>query len=249
MNILITICGRGGSKGLKDKNIRRFLGNPLVCYTVAAARLFREGNTARCVDICVSSDDEFLLDQVRRFDLVCIKRPAALAEDETPKLLAIRHSLVYMEEKQNRKYDYVMDLDITSPLRKIEDMENALKTLEKHAELDVVFSAVPARRNPYFNMVERRNGKMRKIIDGGFSARQQAPEVYDMNASIYCYRRDSILHKLEGSPLDGAFDIVLTRDTGVLDIDDEDDFRLMEILAQHFFAAEFKELYTYTCTM
>ena len=249
MNILITICGRGGSTGVADKNIRRFMGKPLAYYTVAAALLFRERHSAYCVDISVSSDSDRVLDRVRHFDLVCIERPDTLAENETPKLFAIRHSLAYMEETHNRKYDFVMDLDITSPLRRIEDMENALKTLEEHAEMDVVFSAVPSRRNPYFNMVERRDGKMQKIIDGGFSARQQAPAVYDMNASIYCYRRDSIVNRLNASPLDGAFDIVLMRDTGVLDIDDEDDFRLMEILAPYFFAGECKELYAYTRAM
>lgn len=231
---------------MKGKNTRSFLGIPLVYYTVAAARLFRDRNPAYGVDISVSSDSEALLDLVRRFDLVCIERPGELSEDDTPKLFAIRHSLAYMEERLGKKYEYTIDLDITSPLRRIEDMENALKTLEEHGEMDVVFSAVPARRNPYFNMVERRDGKMQKVIDGGFSARQQAPPVYDMNASIYCYRRDSIVNRLERSPLDGVFDIVLMRDTGVLDIDDEDDFTLMEVLAQYFITAEFKELYAYS---
>jgi CMP-N,N'-diacetyllegionaminic acid synthase len=249
MNMLITICGRGGSKGMRDKNIRPFGGIPLVHYSVAAALLYRERNSAYCIDISVSSDSNRLLDQVRRFDLVCINRPGELAENETPKLLAIRHSLAYMEEKLGKKYDFVMDLDITSPLRRIEDMENALKTLEEHDSADVVFSAVPARRNPYFNMVERRDGEMKKIINGGFSARQQAPTVYDMNASIYCYRRDGIANRLKESPLDGVFDIVLMQDTGVLDIDDEDDFMLMEILAHHFFTTGFNELYAYTRTM
>lgn len=249
MNILITICGRGGSTGVKDKNIRSFLGKPLSYYTVAAALLFREKNTAYGVDISVSSDSDVLLNQVRQFDLVCIERPGELAGNETPKLFAIRHSLAYMENKLSKKYEYVMDLDITSPLRRIEDMENALKTLEENVGADVVFSAVPARRNPYFNMVERRDGKMKKIIEGGFIARQQAPAVYDMNASIYCYRRDGIVNRLKESPLDGVFDIVLMRDTEVLDIDDEHDFTLMEILAQYFFTAEFKELYAYTRTM
>ena len=249
MDILITVCGRGGSTGMKDKNIRSFLGNPLLYYTVAAACLFRERNPAYCVDISVSSDSDILLDLVRRFDLTCIERPEELAENETPKLLAIRYSLAYMEENLKKKYDYVMDLDITSPLRRTEDMESALKTLEENAEMDVVFSAVPARRNPYFNMVERRDGKMRRIIDDGFSGRQQAPAVYDMNASIYCYRRDSLINKLETSPLDGAFDIVLMKDTAVLDIDDENDFKLMGILAQYFMTTEFKELYEYTRTM
>ncbi|WMJ83318.1 acylneuraminate cytidylyltransferase family protein [Oscillospiraceae bacterium LTW-04] len=249
MNILITICGRGGSTWVKNKNIRSFLAKPLLYYTIAAARLFKERRPTDCVDIVVSSDSDVILALVRRFNLNCIQRPAELAGDTTPKLAAIRHALLEMEKKPGKIYDYVIDLDITSPLRKIDDMEKALKQLEVQTDMDVVFSAVPARRNPYFNMVERKDGKMQKIIDGGFTARQQAPPVYDMNASIYCYRRDSIISKLNQSPLDGEFDIVLVNDTAVLDIDSEDDFELMEILAKHFMADGFKEIDAYVRTM
>ena len=98
-------------------------------------------------------------------------------------------------------------------------------------------------------MVERKDGKMQKIIDGGFTARQQAPPAYDMNASIYCYRRDSILKKLNQSPLDGVFDIVIVKDTAVLDIDSEDDFELMEVVAKHFMADGFKEIDAYARRM
>ncbi|MDF3004029.1 MAG: CMP-N-acetylneuraminic acid synthetase [Oscillospiraceae bacterium] len=249
MNILITICGRGGSTWVKNKNIRSFLGKPLLYYTIAAARLFKERRSADCVDIAVSSDSDVILALVRRFNLACIQRPAELAGDTTPKLFAIRHALLEMEKKPNRTYDYVIDLDITSPLRQIDDIEKALEQLKPQTDVDVVFSAVPARRNPYFNMVERKDGKMQKIIDGGFTARQQAPPVYDMNASIYCYRRDSILKKLNQSPLDGVFDIVIVKDTAVLDIDSEDDFELMEVVAKHFMADGFKEIDAYARRM
>ncbi|HWP50915.1 MAG TPA: acylneuraminate cytidylyltransferase family protein [Clostridia bacterium] len=249
MNILITICGRGGSTWIKNKNIRSFLGKPLLYYTVAAARLFKERRPADCVDIGVSSDSDVILALIRRFGLTCIQRPAELAGDTTPKLLAIRHALLEMEKKRGGTYDYVIDLDITSPLRQIDTIDQALKLLEAQAETDVVFSVVPARRNPYFNMVERKDGKMQKVIDGGFTARQQAPEVFDMNASIYCYRRSSIIHKLDVSPLDGVFDIITVKDTAVLDIDSEDDFDLMEILAKHLITEEFKEIYVSTQVM
>lgn len=249
MNILITICGRGGSTWIKNKNIRSFLGKPLLYYTVAAAALFKERHTSDTVDICVSSDSDVILALVRRFDLTCIQRPAELAGDTTPKLSAIRHALLEMQKKGGKLYDYVIDLDITSPLRQPDDIKKALEQLKTQPELDVVFSVVPARRNPYFNMVERRDGRMQKVLDGGFTARQQAPEVFDMNASIYCYRKNSIISTLENSPLDGVFDVVTMRDTAVLDIDGEEDFELMEILAQHFKSGYFKEIYTYTKAM
>ena len=146
----------------------------------------------------------------------------------SPKVPAIRHALVTLEELLQIRYDAVIDLDITSPLRRNRDIEAALAMLLEKEETDVVFSVVPSRRNPYFNMVEVREGKVQKVIDAYFPSRQAAPKVYDMNASIYCYRRDSLLEKLVRSPLDGNFDQIIMEDTCVLDIDSEEDFRLLE---------------------
>jgi CMP-N-acetylneuraminic acid synthetase len=243
MNILITICGRAGSKGVKNKNTRIFLGYPLAAYSLAAAMLFKKKRGGDSVDICADSDSDKILDAVRQYDATRIKRPEALARDDSPKLPAIRHALARMEEIKKKRYDYILDLDITSPFRTVWDMENALNIIQENTAADVVFSVVPARRNPYFNMVERKDGKMQKILDGAFTARQQAPEVYDMNASVYCYRRDSLLNRLDQSPLDGVFEIFLMRDTAVLDIDSEEDFALMEVLGRYFFSGAFKELY------
>ncbi len=249
MKLLITICGRGGSKGISGKNTRLFLGRPLIDYTVAAALLFKAENPAHETDIVVSSDSDVLLERAERFRLTCLKRPAELSEDETPKLHAVRHALLLMERTLDKTYDAVIDLDITSPLRTSGNMKNALEKLAERDDTDVVFSVVPARRNPYFNMVERKDRTVRKVLDSGFTARQQAPEVFDMNASIYCYRRSSLVDRLKNSPLDGTFDIFVMRDTAVLDIDDGYDFELMEILARHFFNGEFKELYAYTLAL
>lgn len=74
--------------------------------------------------------------------------------DKTPKVDAIRDVLIKMEKNKNKKYDYVIDLDITAPLRKTQDIRSAFEQIVS-TKVDVVFSVVPARRNPYFNMVER----------------------------------------------------------------------------------------------
>jgi len=154
-----------------------------------------------------------------------------------------------MEEKQNKKYEYIIDLDITSPFRQLEDIEHSINKCVENEACDVAFSVVTARRNPYFNMVEKLNGNLRKVINASYTTRQQAPTVYDMNASIYCYRRDSLVNILEISPFDGVFDIILMKDTAVLDIDSEEDFELMQVLAPFFFKNELKELYNKTCSM
>ena len=246
MNILITVCGRAGSKGVKNKNIRKFLWFPLINYTIAAANLFKEENPNYDIDISINSDSVELLNLFNKNkDIICIERPKELAENNSPKVPVIRYSLNYVEEKLNKIYDYVIDLDITSPLRKTEDIENVLKKAINNSLADVIFSVVNSRRNPYFNMVEERNGQIKKILSSDFVTRQQAPQVYDMNASIYCYKRNSLLNILKDSPLDGNFNIVLMKDTAVIDIDSEEDFELMEVLGEYFFKGEFNKLYRY----
>jgi CMP-N,N'-diacetyllegionaminic acid synthase len=247
MNILITICGRAGSKGVKNKNIRNFLGRPLVDFTIGAASLFKEKNKDKGhdIDICINSDSTELLKIAELNDVTGIKRPEELAQDDSAKILVIKHSLNYMEEKLGKRYDFVIDLDITSPLRKVDDIEDALNKSIENKEADVVFSVVNSRRNPYFNMVEVANGQIRKIKDSNFVARQQAPRVYDMNASIYCFKRDSLIERLKDSVFDGVCDIILMKDTAVLDIDSEEDFELMSILGEYFLREEYKEIKKY----
>lgn len=243
MNILITICGRAGSKGVKNKNIREFLGTPLINYTIASAILFKENNPKNKVDICVNSDSKELISiATKNNNVIGINRPFELAQDNSPKIPVIQHSLNYMEKFKNIKYDYVIDLDITSPLRKVEDIEKALSKSIESSDIDVVFSVVPSRRNPYFNMVQIVDNKVKKIIDSNYVARQQAPQVYDMNASIYCYNRDSLYDVFKTTPFDGKVDVILMPDTAVLDIDSEEDFELMEILANYFLNKEFIDL-------
>lgn len=245
MNILITICGRAGSKGVKNKNIREFLGRPLVDFTIGAAKYFKERNISYDIDICINSDSEELLSIAEFNNIEAIKRPEELAQDNSPKIPVIKNSLDYMEHNFKKNYDFIIDLDITSPIRKVEDIENALNKSISNAKADVVFSVVNSRRNPYFNMVEMSNGKVIKIKDSEYVARQQAPEVYDMNASIYCFKRESLITKLKKSVFDGLCDIILMKDTAILDIDSEEDFELMSILGAYFIKNEFKEIKDY----
>lgn len=245
MNILITICGRKGSKGLKNKNIRQFNGYPLVDYTIAISKKFQESSVNN-VHISVNSDSEELLEIASKYDfLTTIVRPMHLGQDDTPKVAVIKQSLDYMENLNKMRYDVVLDLDITSPIRKLEDVENTLQLLTNNPNLDIVFSVVQSRRNPYFNMVEKINNRIIKVKESEFVARQQAPKVYDMNASIYAYRRTSLIGKVNRSPFDGECGIYEMKDIGILDIDSEEDFILLSIICEFLFNNEYKELYNY----
>ena len=126
----------------------------------------------------------------------------------------------------------VVDLDITSPLRKCKDLARVIETQER-TKADVTTTVTTARRNPYFNQVLRTDRGVKKVIESDFTARQQAPEIFDMNASIYAYK-PAYLYSGRGV-LDGYCEIVEMEDTGVLDLDHEQDIELMEVIGAYLF--------------
>lgn len=238
MNILFTVCGRAGSKGLRNKNLKLFLGKPLVYYTLSAIELYKKRYTEDIINVCLNTDSEELVHLVTKRDseIYIVKRTPELAGDGVAKLSVIKDCLQKTEQYYAICYDIVVDLDITSPLRTVEDIKNAVDKKKAQKNIDVVFSVTDSRRNPYFNMVkENNNGTYSKVLDSQYTARQQAPAIYDMNASIYAYNADFLKYNTSGMLFDGACGVVEMKDTAVLDIDSEEDFVLLELLAQYFF--------------
>lgn len=236
--LLITICGRAGSKGFKNKNLKVFCGKPLVYYTLSAAELFRASRPDVQVDICLNTDSQDLAQLVAEKypEVVFLPRGEELGGDTVPKMAVFQDSLARMEEKRGEHYDYVMDLDITSPLRTAQDIQNAFEEKASRPDLDLVFSVTEARRNPCFNMVRDCGDHVEKGIDQAtYTARQQAPVFYDLNASIYVFNRDFMEENTTGILWDGKIGVSKMLDTGVLDIDSEEDFLLMEVIAGHLF--------------
>lgn len=234
--LLITICGRAGSKGFANKNLKTFCGKPLVYYTLSAAGLFAAAHPEVQVDIALNTDSQYLADLVaaKYPEVVFLPRGEALGGDTVPKMAVFQDSLARMEER-NGRYDYVMDLDITSPLRTAADVENAFNAKNDRDDLDLIFSVTDARRNPYFNMVRDCGDHVEKVIESPFTARQQAPAIYDLNASIYVFERDFLANNHTGILWDGKIGVSKMMDTGILDIDSEEDFKLMEVIAAHLY--------------
>lgn len=233
MKILFTICGRAGSKGIRNKNNRLFCGKHLALYSISIIDLYLTRHPDIEMDIVVNSDSRELIDIVcnngKRF-VNSIIRDDSLAGDTVGKIEVINDCLLKMEKKNH--YDMVVDLDITSPLRTVNDLERVIEMQElKHA--DVTTTVTTARRNPFFNQVKRTEHGVKKVIESNYTARQQAPEIFDMNASIYAY--NPIFLSEGKGVLDGYCEIVQMYDTGVLDLDHENDFDLMEIIANYLF--------------
>ena len=250
MRILFTICGRAGSKGIKNKNLRTFCGKYLAHYTIAAIDMYLKKHPEIQADIVVNSDSIELLDLVSGNGLLEVSRivrDESLAGDTIGKIAVINDCLVKMKERTSADYDMVVDLDITSPLRTVKDLENTI-AMQQETNADVVTTVAPARRNPYFNQVMRTDHGVKKVIDSNYTARQQAPDIFDLNASIYAYN-PSFLSSGKGV-LDGYCEVVEMYDTGILDLDHINDFELMEVIAKYMFVAydDYREIYEHIPT-
>ena len=223
MKVLCTICARAGSKGVANKNLRLINNKPLIVYSIEqaiATKLFDQ--------IVVSSDSK----EIREVALAngatfCVDRPAELATDTAPKLPAIKHC-VENAEKKFGQFEVIIDLDATAPLRESSDIIGALELLQS-AQADNVITGTPAHRSPYFNLVETDiNGivSLSKPPANVVARRQDSPQCFDMNASIYVWRRQALFAN-ENLFTGNTRLFVMPRERS-LDIDSQADFEMVE---------------------
>lgn len=166
-------------------------GLPLIAHTIGhalASGLFDA--------VAVSSDAADILDAASGAGAtLVIRRPDELATDQAGKIPAITHAVRAAEETLGTRFDTLVDLDATSPLRAIEDIVGAVRLFEESGAISVITGA-PARRSPYFNLVEMDpigHVALVKHANPPILRRQDAPHCFDMNASIYVWRRDEFL--------------------------------------------------------
>ncbi len=234
MRILFTVCGRAGSKGIKNKNFRDFLGKPLLFYTFDVIGAYKKKHPDILADVALNTDSPEMMSLVREHieaPVIFVERKPELAGDTVAKIPVIADTMEEVEGQTGNQYDMVVDCDITSPLRTVQDIENLVETKSKE-DWDVVFSVVEARRNPYFNMVKlEEDGRAVLVNPSNFTARQQAPKIYDMNASLYAYSPEFL--RSGKHMFEGRCGIIEMMDTGILDLDHEHDFELMQAVAKY----------------
>lgn len=226
MTAICSICIRGGSKGVPAKNIRDMLGKPLFVHSVDQARA-----TGRFALVAVSSDDERILDLARRHGVdAVVRRPDEMATDAAPKGAAIRHCVEQTESQSGLRFDTMVDLDATSPLREPADIAGAMDLLGQSGA-DNVITGAPARRSPYFNLVEEdADGwvSLSKKLDRPIARRQDAPRCFDMNASIYVWTREAFFSGPGAfTPRTRLFEMPEERS---VDIDSPLDWKVVEML-------------------
>lgn len=232
MNILITICARGGSKGIPGKNIKPIAGKSLINYSIEVAKKLKEKYNAK---IALSTDDKAIKEAAKSCGIITqYVRPNFLATDSAGKIDTIKDLILYEESIMEYTYDYILDLDVTSPLRTLEDLEKAFEMITS-SSAQTLFSVNPAARNPYFNMVEENANGFFSLVktnpDGSIMTRQSAPKVYELNASFYWYKRAFFDSDFKSPITDKS--IVYVMPHICFDLDHPVDFLFMEYLLQN----------------
>ncbi|WP_422371752.1 cytidylyltransferase domain-containing protein [Hoeflea sp.] len=188
MKRLCTICARGGSKGVPNKNLMTIAGMPLIAHSVKQAIASGLFDAIAC-----SSDSPALLEAaIAAGATLAIRRPDELATDTAAKLPVLHHALTTAERELGQRYVTYVDLDATSPLRLPDDIAGAVRLLEGTGVPSVI-TAAPSRRSPYFNLVELTGEgyvRLSKPLPENVVRRQDAPSTFDMNASIYVWNAE-----------------------------------------------------------
>lgn len=226
MKVLGVVCARGGSKGIKNKNIRELNGIPLIAYTINILKKWGKASRIIC-----STDSPEIAKIANEYGAeVPFVRPAELSTDTAPKMPVLQHALRYCEDNDGIRYDTIIDLQPTSPLRKVQDLDGALDEFLK-SKADVLYSVYESKVNPYFTLVEldaKGNAHLSKKLEGAVNRRQDAPKVYAMNGSIYIYKRDFMLQARELHCENER--IYVMDEISSIDIDSELDFMIAECL-------------------
>lgn len=225
--ILAIIPARGGSKGVPRKNIRLLAGKPLIYWTISTAL-----NT-ECLDrVIVSTDDSEIAEKSKEYGAeVPFLRPVEYAQDQTSDYPVYYHTLKWLKENEDYEPDIVVWLRPTTPLRKKNDIEEAIQ-LYTDTKPDWVRSVCSVEHHPYWMFSVDDDFNMEPFIEGidvrQYLRRQSLPSVYRINGVIDVTRpsllKDS--NKLYCGKLK-AYIMPIERS---IDIDTEKDFMILENL-------------------
>lgn len=186
--VLAVIPARGGSKRFPRKNVYPLRGHPLIAYTIKACQ-----DATKLTDWLVSTDDEEIAEAARRYDApVPFIRPANLAGDTDRNNGVMRHAMDFLERETGRRYDIIMLLQPTCPIRSSAHIDEAVDLLWA-SPLETLASV----RGP----IKKRDPYIKAIRDGVLEPYNPAEDAKDFegcymyNAALYAMKRDFFLRE------------------------------------------------------
>lgn len=219
--VLAIIPARGGSKGIPRKNIRELAGKPLIAWTIDEAK-----KTKYIDRLILSSDDEEIIKVAKEYGCgVPFKRPVVLAQDDTPGIDPVIHAINTLEEK----YDYVVLLQPTSPLRTVEDIDGCIEQCIIMGS-PVCVSVNEAKQNPYWMYKLDDNIRLKPFMQKHerMNRRQDLPKFYVLNGAVYLAESRFII-KNKSFLTEETTGYIMSEENSV-DIDNEMDFAFCEWL-------------------
>jgi len=224
VKIVAFIFARGGSKGVKRKNIRPLGGKPLIAYSIEGAK-----QSSLIDDVYVSTEDDEIAKISSSYGAKVIERPRELAGDNSPEWLSWQHAVNSVEN-----FDIFISLPATSPFRNLQDIERSIQKLKSEPDADAIISVTQTNRNPWFNMVrldQEGYAELVNLSSEKYERRQDAPLIYDMTTISFTTTPSFI--KNNHNLFDGKVKTVEIPQERSLDIDTEFDFFTAEAL-QHY---------------
>ncbi|MAH97774.1 MAG: hypothetical protein CMA12_00285 [Euryarchaeota archaeon] len=223
-NTLALICARGGSKGLKGKNLIILKKKPLIYFAIE--KIFK--NELKYT--CISSDDKKIIKTAERYGFKnFFIRPKELALSNVSKLEVWKHALEKAEIFYKKKFKFLLDVEVTNPLTTAKDLNSFLNQFEKvKNNHDGMFCARESWKNPFFNILIKKNNKfyVSNTLKKNITARQQAPKTYDHIAALYIFKT-SYIRKTKQF-LNGKLAIYKLPLLKSIDIDNKEDFELVK---------------------
>lgn len=219
---LAIIPARGGSKRLSRKNVLDLCGKPLIAYSIEA------GLKSKYISkVVVTSDDNEILTISKEYGAEITKRPDYLANDTAKTFDAIKHTIENMQ-----KYDYIVLLQPTSPLRNESHIDEAIELLELK-KADAIVSVCEMEHSPLWSNTLPQNGSMKNFLrEEILNKRSQDLETYyRLNGAIYICKTEKLLSEESFFLRDNIFAYKMDR-LNSIDIDEEIDFKVAEILKE-----------------
>lgn len=225
MRVLGVIPARGGSKGLPKKNIMKLGDKPLIAWSIDTAL------KSTLIDkVIVSTDCIEISDIAKKYGAkVPFIRPSELASDTATSKDVLLHTVEYFQSEKER-YDYIVLLQPTTPFRKAEDID-AMINKAIDSDVDMVVSVTETTSNPYYVLFEEDGaGLLKKSKEATFTRRQDCPNVYEYNGSIYVIKTSALLDQ-DTLMLDKVIKYEMDKFHSV-DIDDQFDFDYAKFLLE-----------------
>ena len=220
---LAIIPARGGSKRLPRKNVLELCGKPLIAWSIEA------GLKSKYIDkLIVTSDDEDILSISEKYGSDIIKRPEELSNDTATTFDALKHTIDNLE-----KYDYIVLLQPTSPLRNEKYLDEAIELLEQK-NADAVISVCEMDHSPLWSNTLPKDGSMKSFLkEEVLNKRSQDLDKYfRLNGAIYVCKIDKFLENKGFFLKENIYAYKMDKKNSI-DIDDEFDFLMTEYIINY----------------